>query len=328
MPYSAGASAPRAGATTSVMRRPNSSSITTGQAGGARRRNGLRGLMDDRLGADAMGELAGEILARGLLGTLAERSRPLEAEVDGRSPHGPVIARRRSSLRHSTPVRPATLVLQVPGLRAQLEAAIAEAATTRGIVALSGSGRRAPWASAHGATDGRLEVRVAQPRRRWGLGDDPAGELVLGRLGFVPRVDAWSAPVPDARRGAELLEAALRDAFGVADPLPRVERWPGPSAQPGPRAPVRDHVEATLGVLTRGGAGKACLEAGRPAATWAWAWVVDGDLVITPEPEDPAVDPPELRAPLAPGVELGAARRLVEEYPPPPGEPLFVQLID
>jgi hypothetical protein len=219
-------------------------------------------------------------------------------------------------------------MFEVPGMRAQLEAAIADAAATRGIVALSGSGRRAPWASAHGATDGRLEVRVAQPRRRWGLGDDPAGELVLGRLGFAPRVDAWSAPVPDVRRGAGLLESALRDAFGVADPLPRVERWPGPSAQPGPRAPVRDHVGATLGVLTRGGARKACLEAGRPAAIWAWAWVVDGDLVITPEPEDPAVDPPELLAPLAPGAELGAARRLVEEYPPPPGEPVFVQLID
>ena len=62
-------------------------------AGVARRGDGVRGLAQDRLAADAVRQLAGELLAGGLLGALAQRADALEAEGEGRSLHVRLIAR-------------------------------------------------------------------------------------------------------------------------------------------------------------------------------------------------------------------------------------------
>lgn len=61
--------------------------------------DGVRGVAQQRLTADAVRQLAGEPLPGGILGALAKRADPLEAEGEGRVLHLPVIARSARDLR-------------------------------------------------------------------------------------------------------------------------------------------------------------------------------------------------------------------------------------
>ena len=222
----------------------------------------------------------------------------------------------------------------------RLTEATEQALRLRGVVMLSASGDEDRWCAVCAAVDGSLEVRVGEPRGGWlRRRQRREREQWLSDHGFVHRIDAWTAPAPfgvTASWCAQTLSAALHHAFDVSPDAELVEVLvhPGlPGDAPPPDAPHAEHVRAALATLVEAGRGKACFEGGRPADTWSWAFVADGELVLSPEPAelDPAYDA-DWMVPLAPSGVPAAAERLTATMHGEPGrsasDPLFISFID
>ena len=198
-----------------------------------------------------------------------------------------------------------------------LEQAVTRALQLRGTVMLAVRENRRRWCAVCAAVDGSLELRVGEPGSVWRRRERRRGEAWLRDHGFVHVVDAWAKPVArgtHARSCAEMLDHALREGLGAGATADLVEVLvhPGPSAQAAPPAPGASHAEHirfALAALARHGRGKLVIEGGRPASTWAWAFVIDDQLVLSPESAD---DGDEWKVPLAEQDVAGAASRLTE----------------
>lgn len=155
------------------------------------------------------------------------------------------------------------------------------------------------WCAFCVAVDGSIELRVGEPSRGWRRWRPPDGEAWLRDHGFTHRVDAWSLPAPRSatpRLCAELVSSALREGLAMPEDGELVDVLTHPGVlgvlpPPAPTAPHSDHVRYLLSALAANGRGKADIEGGRPATTWAWIFVVNGDsLEISPQPLDDSAD--------------------------------------
>jgi hypothetical protein len=161
---------------------------------------------------------------------------------------------------------------------------------------LAVDGNQRQWCAVCSAVDGSLELRVGEPGSLWRPGERRRGESWLREHGFVHVVDAWAKPVARETSASDcvlVLDAALRD--GLAAPADRrvVEVLVHPGViqgadPPAPQAPHVDHIRSALIALAQRGRGKLSIEGGRPASSWAWAFVSDGALILSPE--TPVVD--------------------------------------
>jgi hypothetical protein len=164
------------------------------------------------------------------------------------------------------------------------------------MLALRGDDRR--WCAICAAVDGSIELRVGEPARGWRRWRPAAGEAWLRDHGFVRVIDAWAAPAPlgaSPRINAEMLASALRDGLRAPEDGELVEVLVHPGligdTQPPPAtAPHADHIRYALAALAERGRGKVDIQGGRPAATWAWVFVLDGTLALSPEPVGDQVD--------------------------------------
>jgi hypothetical protein len=154
------------------------------------------------------------------------------------------------------------------------------------------------WCAICVAVDGAIELRVGEPLRGWRRWRPAAGEAWLRAHGFVHVVDAWAAPAPrgaSTRMCAEVLWSALREGLGAPEDAELVELLVHPGLigdreAPEPTAPHADHIRYTLTALAERRRGKVSIEGGRPAATWAWVFVVNGMLALSPEAADGRAD--------------------------------------
>jgi hypothetical protein len=108
------------------------------------------------------------------------------------------------------------------GLREDIEAALGDAAAEGGVRQLAIDGDEKVWVAGVGATDGTLEVRVADRGPRHGLSRRRPDRDAMRALGFRDAMeDAWILPVPagtgQAARAAAAAVSALVDGLGVAD---------------------------------------------------------------------------------------------------------------
>ena len=113
------------------------------------------------------------------------------------------------------------------GLREEIEAALAAAATDGGVQHLSIDGDENVWVAGLAASDGTLEVRVGDRGPRRGLRRRRADRSVMEGQGFRASFhDAWVLPLPpgagQAARGAAAAWSALVDGLGV-EPDARAE---------------------------------------------------------------------------------------------------------
>jgi hypothetical protein len=168
----------------------------------------------------------------------------------------------------------------------------------RGTVMLSLRGNDRCWCAICAAVDGSIELRVGEPARGWRRWRPAAGEAWLRDHGFEHVIDAWAAPAPigaSSRICAEVLASALREGLGAPEDGELVEVLVHPGLigdthPPAVTAPHADHIRYALTALAERGRGKMGIQGGRPAATWAWVFVRDGALALSPEPVDDRVD--------------------------------------
>jgi hypothetical protein len=217
---------------------------------------------------------------------------------------------------------------------ARIEQAVQQAIEVRGVVMLAARENDRQWCAVCAAVDGSLELRVGEPGGGWRRrGEKRAREAWLRENGFVQVVDAWSKPVTSISSTwscAQLLDDALREGLGAPSDADLIEVLVHPgvigdAAPPPPDAPHVEHLRFALSALARRGRGKLSVEAGRPSSTWAWAFVSDGALLLSPE--TPA-DDDEWTVSLAEDEVVGAADRLTallhEQLGLDPRAPLFI----
>lgn len=136
-----------------------------------------------------------------------------------------------------------------------------------------------------------LSSCVAEPSQGWRRRRAAAGEAWLRDHGFVHVVDAWAAPAPrgaGTRECADVLSCALRNGLGAVEDGELVEVLMHPGVigdgpMPAPTAPHAEHIRYALGALAARRRGKVSIEGGRPAATWAWVFAVDGTMELSPD---------------------------------------------
>jgi hypothetical protein len=210
---------------------------------------------------------------------------------------------------------------------AQLEQAVQRAVAIRGTVMLAARDDEHRWCAVCAAVDGTLELRVGEPRGGWRHRDRRRkGEAWLRDHGFVQVIDAWANPIGrgvSARVCAETLDHALREGLAVAPGAELVEVLVhrgllGAADPPVPGAPHGEHLRFALAGLARAGRGKLSVEGGRPAETWAWAFVDAGEMILSPESAD------EWTVSLDAQEVTDAADRLTALLDRDPRAPLFI----
>ena len=208
---------------------------------------------------------------------------------------------------------------------AVIEQAVRRALELRGAVVLAARENEDQWCAVCAAVDGALELRVGVPAGGWRHRDRrKRGEAWLREHGFIQVIDAWAKPVSAASSAwscAETLDHALRDGLGVASGVDLVEVLVHPGRigdvdPPAAAASHAEHIGFALGALARAGRGKLSIEAGRPSATWAWAFVVEGSLILSPETSS---DEDEWTVPLAGNDVARAADELTAVVHAQPG---------
>jgi hypothetical protein len=223
----------------------------------------------------------------------------------------------------------------------QIAGAVVEARRVRGTVQLQVDGRPRQWCVAEAAADGRVELRVAEPRRgirRW---RPTAGERWLADHGFVHVIDAWAKPAPasaDAAACARMLAEALRAGVG-AQPDAMLERllvYPGVLGGdvPPPGAPYEDHIAAGLRCLIPFPGSRASINGGTPSSLWGWVWARHERDAFVAEPErlgERFTEDDSWEAPMSADGARRVARELMrrvdDDLPSARSQPLFVTLI-
>ncbi|MBE2320760.1 hypothetical protein DVA67_032675 [Solirubrobacter sp. CPCC 204708] len=175
---------------------------------------------------------------------------------------------------------------------AAIERAVKRAVDLRGTVMLAAADNEDQWCAICAAVDGSLELRVGEPGGGWRhRGRRRSGEAWLRDHGFVHVVDAWAKPVGisySARASSETLDHALREGLGVRADAELVEVLVHPGLigdvdPPALEASHAAHIGFALRALAHVGRGKLSIEGGQPAETWAWAFVRDGEMILSPE---------------------------------------------
>jgi hypothetical protein len=175
---------------------------------------------------------------------------------------------------------------------ALIEQAVKRAVEVRGTVMLGARGDERLWCAVCAAVDGTLELRVGEPSGGWRHRNRRRrGEAWLRDHGFIHVIDAWAKPVSagySAWGCAETLDHALREGLAAPPGVDLVEILVHPGLigdgdPPTPEASHAEHIRFALGALARTGRGMLAIEGGQPAATWAWAFVADGALILSPE---------------------------------------------
>jgi hypothetical protein len=195
--------------------------------------------------------------------------------------------------------------------------AVVEARGIRGSVNLEPADPRR-WSAVVAATDGSVELRVAEPPRR-GLRRPDTSRLEAA--GFTRSHDCWVLPfdasVPDA-------EIAARWAAALGPDEVRVT-YVGAGAS---------DVEAGLLAVLRGEGNRLHVFGGRPAAPWAFVWDVVGEpglRVERPHRDDPDNEIDTWHIPRTPdGCREGAARLRADieaDWPDARTAPLFLHVI-
>ena len=211
----------------------------------------------------------------------------------------------------------------------------------RGTVVVGVAGREEDqWCAACAAVDGMVELRVASPPRRGLLRrGDRAAEAWLREHGFVPVIDAWSLPATadDDASCATILETALTTALGAEPdaslvPVLTHPGLPGAAEPPPADARLEEHLTTALRSLADAGQGRFHVESGRPAELRAFAWALDGELVVEREVPGVAESPGETwTEPLTPDGAWRAAaelaRRVREERSGADSEPWFLTFV-
>jgi hypothetical protein len=200
----------------------------------------------------------------------------------------------------------------------------------RGTVMLALRGDQDRWCAICAAVDGAVELRVGEPSRGWRAWRPSAGERWLSDHGFTQVVDAWAAPAPSGgstRVYAETLASALVGGLGAPEDGELVEVLLHPGVldgtqPPPPGAPHAEHVRYAIAALAARGSGKLSFDSGRPAETWAWAFAMDGALVLSPEYAD------EWTVRLDDADVDAEARKLAALLDADPADPLFVTFMD
>jgi hypothetical protein len=189
------------------------------------------------------------------------------------------------------------------------------------------------WSAIVAATDGSLELRVAEPPRRrpW------QKHTWLADHGFTRAHDCWVIPLPasvsDTDAAARWVEA-LAGAHGLDADEVRVG-YVGPGVPEVPAsAPHVAHVEAALAAVVGGGFNRAHVFGGRPSAPWAFVWDVAGEpglRVERPLRDDPDNEISTWHLPRTLGDCRPGAARLVSEiegdWPDAQRLPLFIHLL-
>jgi hypothetical protein len=221
-----------------------------------------------------------------------------------------------------------------------LSEATERAIAVRGTVMLAPPGDERRWCAICAAVDGSVELRVGEPSRGWWRRSEAPGEAWLREHDFVHVVDAWAQPAPrDASPYlcADILATALQQAFGAPPDgaLAEVLVHPGMLGDvppPAPDAPHADHIRYAVSALAARGSGKADIQGGRPAATWAWLFAGDGELNLSPEPLEwpPDYDARDWTVPLDADLAAEADKLtaiLHDDLGRSPGEPLFISFM-
>ena len=207
-----------------------------------------------------------------------------------------------------------------------IERAVNRAIELRGTVMLAVREDERRWCAVCAAVDGSIELRVGEPGSAWRRGERRRGEAWLREHGFVHVLDAWANPIAPAMSPwscAQILDDALREGVSVPAGAELVEVLVHPGVigtadPPPPEASHAEHIGFALRALAQRGRGKLVIEGGRPASAWAWAFVSDGELVLSPESRDD-----EWKMPLAADGDLAAtADRLTDGRDPE--APLFI----
>lgn len=182
------------------------------------------------------------------------------------------------------------------------------------------------WCAVCAAVDGSLELRVGEPGSVWRRRERRRGEAWLRDHGFVHVIDAWANPIAPAMSAwscAQILDDALREGLAVPADADLVEVLVhpgviGPADPPPPDTSHAEHIRFALVALAERGRGKLVIEGGRPASAWAWAFAVDGELIVSPE----SGDDDEWTVSLADQDVADAADRLIDGRDPQ--APLFI----
>ena len=164
------------------------------------------------------------------------------------------------------------------------------------------------------AVDGSLELLVGKPGGVLGGGARRRRKAWLRDHGFVKGIDAWAKPVTrgtSAWSCAQMLDHALREGLAVCANADLVEVLvhPGLIDRTDPPPPEASHAEHIRFALARHARGKLVIQGGRPASTWAWAFVIDGELILSPESND---NDDEWKVPIADEDVANAAERLTD----------------
>jgi hypothetical protein len=159
--------------------------------------------------------------------------------------------------------------------------AVARARQIRGSVSLEPADSRR-WSAIAVATDGSLELRVAEPQRR-GFWRKAGPELDwLAQHGFAESYDCWVVQLDAATGDAAVADRWIEALAGVHGLEPSevemsyVGRGVPVADVPPASAPHEEHLTAALHALARGEYNRMNVFGGRPSSLWAWVWdVVD-----------------------------------------------------
>ncbi len=147
------------------------------------------------------------------------------------------------------------------------------------------------WCAVSAGVDGSLELRVAEPGSAWRRRQRRTGEDWLRDHGFHHVIDAWAMPAAAGTTGrtcAAVLKHALEQALAAPAGSDLVEALVHPgvigsSAPPPGEASHADHIRFAIASLAAARRGKLAIEGGKPASAWAWVFVGDDELVLSPE---------------------------------------------
>jgi hypothetical protein len=217
--------------------------------------------------------------------------------------------------------------------------AVSEARRIRGSYAVEPADSRR-WSAIVVATDGSMELRVAEPRRR-GFWRHEGPELSwLLAHGFTKSYDCWVLPL-DAGTGDEAVAdrwlEALAGAHGLepSDVQPSyVGRGMPEGDIPPASAPHAEHLTAALHAIVRGEFNRMNAFGGRPSELWAWVWDVveePGLRVERQHRDDPDNEVDQWHIPRTlEGCREGAEtllRQIEGDWPDARHQPLFIHLL-
>jgi hypothetical protein len=196
------------------------------------------------------------------------------------------------------------------------------------------------WSAIVVASDGSLELRIAEPRRRRFWRDESPELRWLLAHGFTKANDCWLLPLEASTADDEVAAlwiAALAGAQGLdADEVQLAYVGTGVPAGDvlSASAPHEAHLTAALQAIVRGEFNRMNIHGGRPSELWAWVWDVaeePGLRVERQHRDDPDNEIDQWHIPRTlDACREGAERLLAQiegDWPDARSVPLFIHLL-